>query len=48
MEFKEDTYSVIEDDRIYAVTLVKRGNITRNITVRILPISGTASGEWSS
>ena len=45
MEFKEDKYSVIEDDGVYAVTLVKQGNATQSFTVRIIPFSGTANGE---
>jgi len=48
VEFKDDSYSVIEDDGLYAVTLVKQGNITQTFTVRIIPFSGTATGEWSN
>jgi len=48
VEFKEDMYSVMEDDSVYNVTLVMRGNLTQTITVRIIPVSATARGEWSN
>ena len=46
MEFKERSYSVVEDNRIYNVTVIKQGNSMQNITVNILASSGTARCEW--
>ena len=37
IEFKDLTYSVVEDDRIYNVTIVKQGEPGEAIEVSILP-----------
>ena len=40
VEFKESSYSVVEDDSIFNVTLVKQGNLMQDILVFIIPIPG--------
>ena len=42
VEFKESSYSVVEDDSIFNVTLIKQGNLMRDILVFIIPIPGIA------
>ena len=42
VEFKESSYSVVEDDSIFNVTLVKQGNLMQDILVFIIPIPGIA------
>ena len=45
MEFKESSYSVIEDEQVFNVTLVKQGDPGQDIPVSIVPIvtAGTAT-----
>ena len=42
VEFKESSYSVVEDDSMFNVTLVKQGNPMQDILVFIIPVPGTA------
>lgn len=42
MEFRETTYSVIEDVSVFNVTLVKQGDPGQNFAVNVFPISGSA------
>lgn len=42
MEFKETAYSVIEDDRLFNVTLIKQGNSRQDIVVSIIAVAGDA------
>lgn len=37
VEFKDTVYSVIEDETVFEVTLVKQGDPGQSITVSILP-----------
>ena len=45
VEFKENAYSVIEDDSVYNVTVIKQGNSLQNIVVNIFPTPETARRE---
>ena len=45
MEFKESVYSVVEDDGIYNVTVVKQGRSLQDIVVNIIPAPETAKRE---
>lgn len=45
IEFKEKTYSVIEDVSVYNVTVVKKGNSMKDIEVNIFPSPETAKCE---
>ena len=42
MEFKEISYSVIEDEQVFNVTVVKQGDPGQDILVSIIPIVNTA------
>ena len=46
MDFKESSYSVVEDDSIFNVTLVKQGNPMQDILVFIIPIPGTVKCKY--
>ena len=37
IEFRDLTYSVVEDDRIYNVTIVKQGEPGEDIAISIFP-----------
>ena len=39
IEFKDPAYSVVEDDLIYEVTIVKQGEPQEEIVVSIFPIA---------
>lgn len=45
VEFKESIYSVIEDERIYNVTVTKQGVSMQEIVVNIFPSPETAKCE---
>ena len=40
VEFKESSYSVVEDDSIFNVTLEKQGSLMLDILVFIIPMPG--------
>ena len=45
MEFKDASYSVIEDEAVFNVTLVKQGDPGQSITVGIIPLPGEARSQ---
>ena len=42
MEFRETSYSVIENVGVFNVTLVKQGDPGQRVVVNVFPISGSA------
>ena len=45
IEFRDLTYSVVEDDRIYNVTIVKQGEPGEDIVVTLLPTTDPTSSN---
>ena len=45
MEFTEVAYSVIEDEAVFNVTVVKQGDPGQNILVGIIPLPGSARSQ---
>lgn len=45
LEFKETSYSVLESDRVFNVTLVKQGNLNNPIRVSITASDITTSSK---
>ena len=45
IELKDTTYSVVEDDRIFNITVVKQGDPGRAIVVRIVASDNTTDSK---